>query len=250
MHRFFVTPEQAREQTIFLSGREAHHALHVLRVREGEIVGLLDGAGTVLEAEVQGFDRDKIRLQVRERKLAAQPRTQISLLQAIPKAKLFDSIVQKATELGVHRIVPLLTERVVIKLGDRERKAKADKWRAVALEAAKQCGTPWIPKIEEPLTPGEFLSRKEVFELPLLASLGEGARHPKAWFEEIRRSSSGPPGSVCIWVGPEGDFTPDERQAIEAAGARPISLGPLVLRVETAAIYCLAILNYELQLEI
>src|SRR5205814_10224329 len=150
------------------------------------------------------------------------------------KGKIFESIVQKATELGVFRIVPLLSERAVAaQLDQKEVQQKAEKWRLVAIEAIKQCGSAWVPEIETPVTPKQFLDRKEKFELPLIASLQSDSRHPREFFRAFQSEHGCRPGSVCIWVGPEGDFTVEEVASVASAGASAISLGPLVLRTET-----------------
>lgn len=241
MHRFYLPPESCKGEELFLTGSEAHHALHVLRVRRGQSITVLDGAGHEFLCDVQQSDRDKIRLCVRERKAAAPLPCRITLLQALPKGKLFEAIVQKATELGAARIVPLLSERVVVRLNKNEAARKAAKWQSVAIEAIKQCGAAWLAHVEIPLTPEQFMARKEHFDLALVGSLQPDAKHPR---EYLRGSSQ--PKSVAIWIGPEGDFTPAELEAIKASGAHPITLGSLVLRTETAAMYCLSILNYEI----
>jgi 16S rRNA (uracil1498-N3)-methyltransferase len=241
MHRFYLPPELSQKEELFLTGSEAHHALHVIRVRRGQSVTVLDGVGQQLLCDVQESDRDKVRLCVRERKTAAPPPCRITLLQAIPKGKLFESIIQKGTELGAARIVPLLSERVVVQLNKKEAQRKAAKWQAVAVEAIKQCGAPWLPRVETPISPEEFLVNKEQFELALVGSLQADAKHPKVYLQGDNK-----PKTAAIWIGPEGDLTPAELDLIKASGAHPISLGPLVLRTETAATYCLSILNYEL----
>jgi 16S rRNA (uracil1498-N3)-methyltransferase len=241
MHRFYLPPESCNGDELFLTGSEAHHALHVVRVRRGQNITVLDGAGHEFLCDVQQSDRDKIRLCVRERKTAAPLPCRITLLQALPKGKLFEAIVQKATELGAVRIVPLISERVVVHLNKNEAARKTAKWQLVAVEAIKQCGATWLPHVEIPTTPEQFLARKEHFDLALVGSLQPDAKHPS---EYVRRPSQ--PKSAAIWIGPEGDFTSAEIEAIKASGAHPITLGPLVLRTETAAIYCLSVLNYEI----
>ena len=168
-------------------------------------------------------------------------------MQAIPKGKIIESIIQKATELGASRIVPLLSDRVATQLDDEGAAAKAEKWRQTAVEAIKQCGSAWLPQVEAPITPKEYLARGEKFELPLVASLQSDCRHPRDYFKTFFAEKKRLPKTVCVWVGPEGDFTPAEMNSIKSAGALPITLGRLVLRSETAAIYALSILNYELQ---
>ena len=247
MHRFYLSPEQCRDSTLRLADREAHHAIHVLRVRRGERIALLDGAGHEFLCEIQDLGRGAVQLSIVQQNFVPPLPCQITLLQAIPKGKLFESIIQKTTELGVARVVPVLSERVVVRVDDEDSAQKTEKWRQVAVEAIKQCGSPWLPQIEPPVTPKQFLARKEKFELPLVASLQSDRRHPRECVREFKAAHGRLPASVCVWIGPEGDFTPAEINAIKAEGAQPITLGRLVLRSETAAIYCLSVLNYELQ---
>ena len=136
MHRFYLPPEQCQEASLFLTGREAHHARHVVRVRRGERVAVLDGAGHEFLCEVQEYDRDKVRLAVVEKRFQPAPASQVTLLQAVPKGKIMEAIIQKATELGASRIVPLLSERVVAQLDDEGRGAQG---REMAV------GRPWKP---------------------------------------------------------------------------------------------------------
>jgi len=247
MHRFYLPPDECKTGPLTLAGREAHHALRVLRVRPGDRMTVLDGAGNEFACAVENFDRDKVHLAIVEHKKIAPLPCQITLLQALPKAKLIESIIQKATELGVARVVPLISERVISDLDKKNAERKGEKWQQVAVEAIKQCGMAWLPRVEAPITPAEFLSRKESFELPLVASLHSGAQHPRIYFQKFQAQHGRRPKSACVWVGPEGDFTPQEIEAVTAAGALPITLGNLVLRVETAATYCLSILDYEIQ---
>lgn len=229
-----------------MNREEAHHALRVLRLRPGDPVVVLDGAGREYHTEVVELGQSTVRLRVRQQIDVPPPPCQLTLLQAIPKGKLLDSILQKATELGAARVVPLVTERVVTRLDDERSEHKLERWQKVVVEAAKQSGAAWMPRVDPPCSPAGFLARQEPFDLTLIASLQPGSRHPRECFEAWKRQHGGEPRSVCIWVGPEGDFTAEEVAAAEAAGALPITLGRLVLRVETAATYCLSIVNYEL----
>lgn len=230
-----------------LREREAHHALHVLRVRTGETVTVLDGNGREFTCMVASATRDALTLSVSAEKTVAPLPCAITLVQAIPKGKIIESIVQKATELGASRIVPLLSERVVTQLDGESASAKAEKWQQVAIEASKQSGNAWLPKVEAPIAPRDLLARREAHELFLIGSLRSDARHPRDAIDAFVREHQRAPRSISIWVGPEGDFTAAELDAAQAAGALPMTLGRLVLRSETAATYCLAILNYEMQ---
>ncbi|MDB6020499.1 MAG: Ribosomal small subunit methyltransferase [Pedosphaera sp.] len=247
MHRFYLPPAQCKDKTLILTEGEAHHALHVLRVRHGERLMVLDGAGQELLCEAHKPEGGQLKLTVVQRNIVPPLPYQITLLQAIPKGKIIESIVQKATELGVHRIVPLLSDRVATQLDDESAASKAEKWQLTAIEAIKQCGSAWLPQVEAPVTPKAYLARGEKFELPLIASLQSDCRHPRDYFKTFYQEKQRLPKTVCVWVGPEGDFTPAEMSAVKSAGVLPITLGRLVLRSETAAIYSLSVLNYELQ---
>ena len=246
MHRFYLPPASTRGDSLRLDGREAHHALHVLRLQRGDLVTVLDGVGNEFLCAVETSSRHAVTLSVSLKNFTPPLPCSITLLQAVPRGKIIESIIQKAVELGARRIVPLLTERVVTQLDEEDAAVKREKWQQVAIEAIKQCGAAWLPKIETPVTPAQFLARKENFDLSLVGSLQKERRHPRECFQEFQAKHGRLPQNVGVWIGPEGDFTPEELDAIQATGALPISLGRLVLRVETAAIYCLSILNYEL----
>jgi len=247
MHRFYVPPRECGEGTITLRDREAHHALHVLRLRSGDGAVVLDGVGNEYHCEASNPARKTLDLAVRQKSSKPRPGCQVTLVQAVPKGKIFDSIVQKATELGVARLVPLLTERVVRQFDDEKSDSKAEHWRSIAIESIKQCGSLWLPRIEAPVSVTDFLKRHEEFDLSLIASFEADSRHPGEWFRAFReRTGKKNPESICVWVGPEGDFASTELSAVKSAGAFPITLGPLVLRSETAATYCLSVVNYEI----
>jgi 16S rRNA (uracil1498-N3)-methyltransferase len=246
MHRFYLPPGHCAGETLRLDGREAHHALHVLRLKRGELVAVLDGVGNEFLCAVENSSRNAVTLTVSLKNFTPPPPCSITLLQAVPKGKIIESIIQKAVELGARRIVPLLTMRVVTHLDEEDAADKRKKWQQVAIEAIKQCGAAWLPEIEAPTTIEQYLARKEKFDLSLVGSLQKERRHPRECLSGFQAKHGRLPQSIGVWIGPEGDFTLEELDAIQAAGALPISLGRLVLRVETAAIYCLSILNYEL----
>ena len=246
MHRFYLPPESCRGESLRLEGREAHHALQVLRLKRGERVTVLDGAGNEFLCEVREAAKQFLALDIREKKTSPPSTCAITLLVAVPKGKIIEGIIQKAVELGASRIVPLLTERVVTQLDDDGAEGKREKWQQVAIEAIKQCGAAWLPQVETPQTIAEFLARGEKLELALIGSLQTERRHPREWIVEFQKQHGRLPASAAVWIGPEGDFTLEELKQIEGAGARPVTLGALTLRVETAAIYCLSFLNYEL----
>ena len=243
MHRFYIEPGEARGKVLTLSPAQTHHAANVLRVRDGARVVLMDGAGHEFLCEARNSARAGLEFAVVQTNTIPPLPCQITLVQAVTKGKSMDLIVQKATELGVHRIAPVVSERSVPEPGEE----KVSKWLVMAIESIKQCGSPWLPIIDPPRTANEFLAERGKWDLRLVASLQPNARHPSQRLEDSRTELRRVPKSVAVWVGPEGDFTPAEMHAITGSGALPITLGPLILRSETAAVYCLSILNYELQ---
>jgi len=247
VHRFFVDPSQSKENLIKLSEREAHHGLHVLRLKEGERVMALDGAGSELLCQIEQAGKRGVTLRVYQRNAVPPLPCRLTLVQAVPKGKAMETIVQKAAELGAARIVPILAERTVAHVNEENTETKVEKWTAIAIDAIKQCGSAWLPAIAEPVKPAAYLANPEKVDLSLIATLQPDAKHPSLHLRDFAVEKGRKPKSIAIWVGPEGDYTPAEINAIRASGALPISLGPLILRSDTAAIYCLSVLNYEMQ---
>jgi 16S rRNA (uracil1498-N3)-methyltransferase len=159
-----------------------------------------------------------------------------------------DLIVQKAVEIGATEIAPITSDRTIVQVDSESAAQKQSKWRQIAVEAAKQCGQNWLPNVHAPRKLSELFSAAaaESFDLQLIGSLQPGARHLKQVLADYSNEHQRPPRSVLMLVGPEGDFTPAELALARRNGCQPITLGPIILRVETAAIYCLSILSYEL----
>jgi len=200
MHRFFLPPERTSGAALTLTERDAHHALRVLRLRSGDAVTVLDGAGNELSCEVLDSNRNEVSLAVKHRQFTPPPSCAVTLVQAVAKGKAMDFIVQKAAELGAHRLVPVLAERSVAHVEDEDAARKVEKWEAIAIESLKQCGSPWLPKIDAPISLMEFLEGGEKCDLQFVASLHEGARHPREYFEEFRKGQNRKPESVAVWV--------------------------------------------------
>lgn len=243
MHRFYSPDLAHTASDITLTGDEAHHAVHVLRVRKGDRVSILNGKGDELLCDVVEPSKKSLQLTVVEVQRSPAPHSSVTLIQGIPKGKIIESIIQKATELGAARVVPLLSERVVTHLDNDSVEDKREKWQRVAIEACKQCGQRWLPQIDAPVSTKDFLARVEKFDFAVVGSLEKDARHLREYFADQKS-----PAKVAVWIGPEGDFSPDEYAAIRQSGAHPITFGPLVLRSETAATYALSIVSYELRL--
>ena len=246
MHRFYIPPAGCHINPLRLSPAESKHARSVLRLREGDRVVVLNGAGKELLCQAAEVRNDSTTLEIIQENSVPPLPFEITLYQAVAKGKAMDFIVQKAAELGAHRIVPVLSERSVPDWDEAKAVAKVEKWRSICIESIKQCGSAWLPGRELPMKPGDALTDARQAELSLIATLQPDAKHPREHIDAYSTEHGQAPGKLAIWVGPEGDYTPAEISTIRTA-ALPITLGPLVLRSETAAIYCLAVLNYELQ---
>jgi 16S rRNA (uracil1498-N3)-methyltransferase len=248
MHRFYLAPEDWNPDTLALAGTEAHHCRNVLRLEAKDKIVVFDGRGRELTAEIASADSSEIRLRKLHEAKTPPLRCQITLAQAIPKGKNMDLIVQKAVEIGAAEIAPILSARTVVRLDEESASAKESKWQTIAIEAAKQCGQNWLPKVQAPQTMSQFFQQSRRFDLQLIGSLQSDAVHLKKILAEYSAEHGDRPATVLMLIGPEGDFTPAELSLARSHGCRPITLGPIVLRVETASIYCLSVLSYELLL--
>ena len=244
--RFFLAPESWDNASPVLCEGESHHALHVMRLRVGDRLIVFDGCGREAEAVIDSVIYGLARLQVGGVRYQSAPGAEIVLVQALPRGKNMDLIIQKAVELGAARVCPVLSERSVIRLDDKEANQKLERWRQVALEACKQSGQNWLPRIDEVRRLESFFSGVELPDWRLIGSLQPDARPIKRVLREFVERRGRLPGGVAVFIGPEGDFTPAELALAKANGCQPVTLGPIVLRTETAALYCLSVLAHEL----
>jgi 16S rRNA (uracil1498-N3)-methyltransferase len=246
MHRFYIPPDDWRPDALVLTGAEAHHCRTVLRLEPADKIVVFNGRGCEITAEIVASEPSEVRLRKLHDAQTAPLRCRITLGQAIPKGKNMDLIVQKAVEIGAAEIAPILSDRTVVRLDEESAASKQAKWQAVAIEAAKQCGQNWLPQVRTPQALAQFFSNRRGFDLQLIGSLQSDAVHLKKILAQFAAEHGDRPANVLMLVGPEGDFTPAELSLARSQGCRPITLGPIVLRVETASIYCLSILSYEL----
>ena len=209
-HRFYISPERWSLKPLGLDESEAHHCIDVLRLGVGSRVVVFNGRGSEITAEITTIEKGKRASERVDFRETEPLRCAITLAQAIPKGKNMDLIIQKATELGVAKIVPLLSDRTVVQLEEDELRKKREKWKQVMIEAAKQSGQDWLPEIAEPITPKQFFAEFDHYELPLVASLQSDARSLKKVLANFREQHGRRPSSALILVGPEGDFTPAE----------------------------------------
>lgn len=234
MHRLLVDTSALAQETVTLPRDAAHH-LNVLRPKSGEEIELFDGKGCTRRYAVDG----KSLRAVGACTASAPPAAQVTLFACVTKGSRWDWTVEKAVELGATRIVPVLSERCIVRLAPGEREAKAERWRRVAEDAARQSDAVWLPEV---LAPVEFPAALELVKG--CGSVFVGALTdppPRPLLEAVQEELAQNRASVGLFVGPEGDFTPAELDALLKI-AVPTSFGPTILRAETAAIFGLSVL--------
>jgi 16S rRNA (uracil1498-N3)-methyltransferase len=230
-----VNTAELEKETTVLSPEESHHLARVLRVQPGQDIMLFDGRGGVADAVVESVSKTAVEVRISKQWKVPPPAVQIDLIQAVPKPDRWDMVLQKAVELGVSNIQPILTKHTEFKPSDK----KAERWQKIVLNAAQQCEVRWLPELH-PLEKLEaVLPALKNYDLVLVGSLYEGTR-------PFRQVSCAGKTSVALLIGPEGDFSEEEVSAAVHAGAIPVSFGDRILRTETAAIFGLSVLAYEL----
>ena len=230
-----VEAGELEKELIVLSSEESHHLARVLRVRDGQEITLFDGQGSVAEAVIDSVGKSAVEVRVSKRWKVPPPAVQIDLIQAVPKLDRWELVLQKAVELGVSNIRPVLTKYTEFKPNPK----KQARWSKIVLNAAQQCEVRWLPNLQPLEKFGTILPQLKEYDLVLIGSLYEGTRP----FREVPMAGK---KRVALLIGPEGDFSTEEVAAAVEAGAIPVSFGDRILRTETAAIFGLSILAYEL----
>jgi len=236
MHRFFVSQGKMRDERVTLEGEQARQIAQVLRRKSGDQILVFDGSGFEYEAVIEQCSRKAVEARIVHVKGPfPSPALFLTLAQGLPKAPKMDLIVQKATELGVGRIIPILTERSV------PREGKVARWKRIAQEAAEQCGRVTIPFIEQIQDLKQYLAAYANKGVALVIWEGERLQGLKALLRSLP-----PSHSFTLLVGPEGGFSQEEVALAERRGFVTASLGTRTLRSETAAFVALSIVQYEL----
>jgi 16S rRNA (uracil1498-N3)-methyltransferase len=233
--RLFVSGERLGGPRLTLTGPDHRHIGLVLRARPGDALTLFDGAGGEVEAEVIRVERTETELALGARRTVAGPAVSLTLLCAVPRGPRMDLLVQKTSELGVARIVPVLTERSVARPGAERADGKRARWEKIAREAARQCGRADLPIVDPPVALAEALAAQGLPSRRLALFEGERSRSLRAALEGAQ------PEATALLIGPEGGFAPAELAVARAGGFEAVGLGERILRVETAAIVAVAL---------
>ncbi|MCI7260688.1 MAG: 16S rRNA (uracil(1498)-N(3))-methyltransferase [Selenomonadales bacterium] len=227
--------------TIKITGSDAHHLMHVMRAKAGQLVTVVDDNGQVAAMEMVAFSDSAVTLQLKEH-LAADTESplKIMLAQCLLKADKMDMVVQKAVELGAVGVIPISSQNCVARYDAKKGAARKDRWQKIADEAAKQCGRTALLKVRPIVTLGQFLADMQATDSSLVFFYeNENEQSAKEYLRSLKAKQ------IVLLVGPEGGFSLDEAKLIEEAGGKSVTLGPRILRAETAALTAIAVTQYE-----
>ena len=242
MSRFFIEKDQIFSDHVVITGEDVKHIRNVLRLSQGDIVTVCDGAGTDYSVRIAEMDPARVKAEIlQSAPNRNEPPIEVTLYQGLPKSDKMELIIQKGVELGVTSVVPVYTERTVVKLESRkDEERKTERWQRIAFEASKQCNRGIVPKIGMPVA----------FKKALELSAADHLRIIPYEKEAVHRLKSCIPANniekAAIFIGPEGGFSDKEIETAEALGVLPVTLGPRILRTETAGMAVLAIIMYEI----
>lgn len=243
MHKFFVSNENIVDEWVNIIGDDVKHIYKVLRLNIGDKICINNCSGQEYLAEIKEIDKKEVKAQILEKMdTDNESSINVTIYQGLPKASKMDLIVQKNTELGVKEITPVITDRVVVK-GELKEYKKVDRWNRIALEACKQSKRSYIPKINSPLEFDQMLEELSNFQLIVVPYENKKAYGIKKLVEDIKELQI---KNVAIVIGPEGGFEDKEIAKLQEMGAYIVTLGPRILRTETAGFTCLSIIMYEL----
>lgn len=237
--RVYYLPKDKHLDKILLSDpRQIHHLADVLRLKPGDELSAFDGKENECLCKIEEISKDQVTLRILRSKTTSSNNPVITLACAIPKNVKMDYIIEKTTELGVSRIIPLHTQRTIVKIPSHKAAAKQERWQRIAQEASKQCQRIKFPVIERITEFKNALNQISGYDLAIIPNL---EKEPKT----ISSATANFKGkSVLIFIGPEGDFTPEEIAAAKEKGCIGVSLGDLTLKVDTAAIATVAYFRF------
>ncbi len=241
MPKFFVSPQQINEKTIEITGDDAKHISTVLRAKTGDKITICDKKSTDYECSICRINKNSVIAEINEiHKNKNEPNIKITVFQSIPKLDKMETVIQKCVEIGVVRIVPVISEHTVVKIGENASK-KLERFRKIACAAAKQCERGIIPDIHEIIDFNNAVNMAKSLDSAIMPYEKERKLSFKSAIKEINGSEIG------IFIGPEGGFSPSEVQLCAQNGIKSVSLGKRILRTETAGLVAAAILLYELE---
>lgn len=245
MYQFFVKPQQIQEKQIVITGSDVNHIKNVLRMKPGEELAVSNGVdGREYRCGIVELGEDEVRCELRfVKEDGLELPAKVYLFQGLPKADKMELIIQKAVELGVYEIIPMMTKRAVVRLDEKKARAKTERWQGIAEAAAKQSKRRIVPRVAEVMRFQEALSYASSMECKLIPyELAAGMERTRQLIAGIEANQS-----VAVFIGPEGGFEEAEIEAAKASGVCPVTLGKRILRTETAGLTVMAWIMYHLE---
>ena len=245
MNRFFVgDPGAFSDRSVVITGKDVNHVKNVLRLKENDELIVSDGRGRDYHCRISGITNEEVVADICDIcDNFSELSTEITLFQGFPKGDKMELIIQKTVELGVTRIVPVMTKRTVVKLDDKKAKKKTERYNMIAESAAKQSGRGMIPEVTMPVSFAEAVSMAEKLDMNIIPyEEAEGVEYSRNIIKSIKGKKS-----LGIFIGPEGGFAREEVEKALDAGASAITLGHRILRTETAGMAVISIIMFELE---
>lgn len=244
MHRFVISSDDIMGSWVYITGAEAAHLKKVLRLKPGDKVTVFDGNGREFLVELVEINEGGTKARILEvSDSIPEPPVGVTLIQGLSKGDKLEFIIQKGTELGVKRFIPVQTERTVVRLDDKKAAERQARWQRIALEASKQCRRAVIPQVEMLTGLAEAIAGLPQEKVLLVPWEGE---HNRGLKEFLRTLRPGEKREIFVVIGPEGGLTGKEVELIINAGGYPVTLGSRILRTETAGIAAVTMILYEL----
>ncbi len=238
MHHFFVASQAVEKDRVTITGPDVNHIRNALRMRQGESLLISDGEGNDYCCQISSIESGLVEARIVERRESRELPVRLYLFQGLPKSDKMELIIQKAVELGVYEIIPVITKNVVVKLDAKKEKSRLERWQAISESAAKQSGRSRIPRVEKVLPLKEALKKAAGFDRILIPYENQsGMDTMKRALEEANQESR----SIAVFIGPEGGFDESEILLAKEQGAVPVSLGRRILRTETAGLAILSL---------
>ena len=249
MPKFFVTQEQINGETIKIVGQDVNHIKNVLREKVGDELTICNSSKEQnYLCEIIGISEESIKCKIiKTLENNVESKIKVTIMQGLPKADKMELVIQKSVELGVYDIIPIEMKRCVVKLTDKDKPKKIQRWQKIAEVAAKQCGRDRIPKIETIINVKNICNLLEKYDIVLVAYENEKENTLKHELKNIKEKSEKQEIKIAIIIGPEGGIAPEEVDQLKKDGAKSITLGKRILRTETVALNVLSIIMYELE---
>lgn len=244
MSIFYIKNEQINEENAYIEGEDVKHIKDVLRYNINDNIDICDENGIKYITKIINMAKDKISLKILEvSEETSEPSVNITLFQGLPKADKLEMIIQKCTELGVSEIVPVITERVIVKLDEKSASKKVERWNKIAQEAGKQSGRQKIPKVKNINNLKNLIEILPKYDILLLPYECEKEVTLKSVLRNLDKNVK----NIAIFIGPEGGFSENDLKLLSLPNAKKVTLGPRILRTETAGLATVSMVLYELQ---